>query len=48
MKGEEFIESISGVPPKDLLKVKSMTKWSTITPKVWELGNSTYLGEEEA
>ena len=36
------------MPAKDPLKAKSVTKESPITLKVRELGNFTFLREEEA
>ena len=47
-KGEEPTESTDWVPAKDPLKAKSVTEESPITLKVWELGNFTFLREEEA
>ena len=48
IKGKEPIESTSGVSTKDPSNLKLVIEWFLITLKVWELGNSTYLGEEGA
>lgn len=45
-KGEKPIENTGEVLAKDPLKVKSKAEWSPVILKVWEQGNSTYLGEE--
>lgn len=37
---------IGAAPAKDPLKVKLVTHWFPITPRVQELENSSYLGEE--
>ena len=48
IKCEDLIGITGGVLVKNSPKIKSVTEESPMTLKVWDLGNCTYLEEEEA